>query len=119
MMPRGKDRAIERMQKWSAPELVAQMEIVRKESFSDIPWLNELLGDHASVTTSPCPSSAGGLSDTLGIFVLATPLLALSGIVVRIVPCIFRSSLRCLCGGAWSAPVRLSLLAQEPADGEV
>ena len=30
-------------QKWSAPEAAAQLEIVRKESLSDIPWLNELL----------------------------------------------------------------------------
>ena len=43
MTPRGKDRAIERLQKWSAPELGTQLEIVRKESFSDIPWLHELI----------------------------------------------------------------------------
>jgi len=41
--PRGKDRAIERLQTWSSSEMVAQLDIVRKESLSDIPWLYNLL----------------------------------------------------------------------------
>ena len=43
MSPRGTDRAVERIQKWSGPEVGAQLDIVRKESLSDISWLNDLL----------------------------------------------------------------------------
>ena len=57
MTPRGKDRAIERLQKWSAPESVAQLEIVRKESFSDIPWLHDLLATMRRF--NPCASFIG------------------------------------------------------------
>jgi hypothetical protein len=43
MAPRGTDRAVERIQKWSAPEVAEQLDIVRKELLSDIPWLHDLL----------------------------------------------------------------------------
>ncbi len=43
LMPRGSDRAVERLQAWTAPVEMKQFEIVRKESLSNIPWLNDLL----------------------------------------------------------------------------
>jgi tight adherence protein B len=79
--PRGKDRAIERLQKWSAPELVAQMEIVRKESFSDIPWLHELLATMRRFQPLRVLHRQADCRIPLGSFVLATPLLGLLGLI--------------------------------------
>lgn len=80
MTPRGKDRAIERLQKWSAPESVAQIDIVRKESFSDIPWLHELLVTMRRFQPLRVLHRQSDCRIPLGSFVLATPLLALLGL---------------------------------------
>ena len=80
MTPRGKDRAIERLQKWSAPELVGQLEIVRKESFSDIPWLHELLATMRRVQPLRVLHRQADCRIPLGSFVLAMPLLGLLGL---------------------------------------
>ena len=81
MTPKGKDRAIERLQKWSAPELVAQLEIVRKESFSDIPWLHELLATMRRFQPLRVLHRQADCRIPLGSFVLATPLLGLLGLI--------------------------------------
>lgn len=81
MKPRGSDRAIERIQEWSVSETPTQLEIVRKESLSDIPWLNDLL---MKVRRFQPLRQLHGQADCrapLGIFVLATPLLALVGLM--------------------------------------
>jgi tight adherence protein B len=80
MTPRGKDRAIERLQKWSAPELVKQLEIVRKESFSDIPWLHELLATMRRVQPLRVLHRKADCRIPLGSLVLAMPLLGLLGL---------------------------------------
>jgi tight adherence protein B len=77
--PRGTDRAVERIQKWSAPEAATQIEIVRKESLSDIPWLNDLLMKMRRSQPLRVLHRQADCRVPLGIFVLATPLLALSG----------------------------------------
>ena len=41
--PRGVDRAIERLQSWSKPEVLGSQQIIQKEHYSDIAWLNEIL----------------------------------------------------------------------------
>jgi len=82
MSPRGTDRVVERLQKWSAPEAVAQMEIMRKESFSDIPWLNDLLMKARRFQPLRVLHRQADCRVPLGIFVLATPLLALGALLL-------------------------------------
>ena len=77
MSPRGKDRAIERLQKWSDPELLTQLEIVRKESLSDIPWLHELLATMRRFQPLRVLHRQAYCRIPLGSFVLAMPLLGL------------------------------------------
>ena len=84
MAPRGTDRAIERIQKWTAPELVTALDIVRKESLSDIPWLNDLLTTMQRVQPLRVLHRQADCRIPLGVFVLAMPLLAVSGFLVAI-----------------------------------
>ena len=81
MAPRGEDRAIQRLQKWSAPELVGQLEIVRKESYSDIPWLHDLLATMRRFQPLRVLHRQADCRISLGNFVLATPLLGLLGLI--------------------------------------
>jgi len=82
MVPRGADRAVERVQTWSAPEVATQLEIVRNESFSGIPWLNDLLIKVRRFQALRVLHRQADCRMPLGIFVLATPLLALSGFML-------------------------------------
>jgi tight adherence protein B len=84
MTSRGKDRAIERLQKWSAPESVVSVDIVRKELLSDIPWLNDLLMKVRRFQPLRVLHRQAACRVHLGVFVLATPLLALIGFVFSI-----------------------------------
>ena len=80
IVPRGNDRAIERIQKWAAaPELVTELDIVRKESLSDIPWLNDLLTTMHRVQPLRVLHRQADCRIPLGVFVLAIPLLGVSG----------------------------------------
>ena len=81
MTPRGKDRAIERLQKWSAPGSAVQLEIVRKELLSGIPWLNELLATMRRFQPLRLLHRQADCQIPLGSFVLSTPLLALVGLI--------------------------------------
>jgi tight adherence protein B len=80
MKPRGTDRAVERIQKWSAP-VETQLEIVRKESLSDIPWLNELLINARRFQPLRVLHRRADCRVPLGIFVLASMILALIGLI--------------------------------------
>ena len=80
MKPRGTDRAVERIQKWSAP-VETQLEIVRKESLSDIPWLNELLINARRFQRLRVLHRQADCRVPLGIFVLASLILALIGLI--------------------------------------
>jgi tight adherence protein B len=82
MSPRGTDRAVERIQKWSAPEVAAQLNIVRKELLSDIPWLHNLLIKMRRFQPLRLLHRQADCRVSLGIFVLATPLLALGGLLL-------------------------------------
>jgi tight adherence protein B len=84
MVPRGTDRAIERIQKWSAPEAAAQLDIVRKESLSDIPWLNDLLLRARRFQLLRTLHRQADCRIPLGVFVLAMPLLALTGLMTAL-----------------------------------
>jgi tight adherence protein B len=79
MAPRGTDRAVERIQKWSAPEKATELDIVRKEALSDIPWLNDLLMKVRRFQPLRVLHRQADCRAPLGVFVLATPLLALMG----------------------------------------
>ena len=84
MSPRGTDRAVERIQKWSAPEVAAQLDIVRKESLSDIPWLHDLLIKMRRFHPLRLLHRQADCRAPLGIFVLATPLLALGALLLAL-----------------------------------
>ncbi|HEV8326314.1 MAG TPA: type II secretion system F family protein [Nitrospiraceae bacterium] len=81
IVPRGTDRAVERIQKWSAPDVAAQSDIVRKESLSDIPWLHNLLIKMRQFQPLRVLHRQADCRVPLGIFVLATPLLALGALL--------------------------------------
>lgn len=81
---RGTDRAIERLQKWSAPEVTAQLDIVRKESLSDIPWLNDALLTMRRFQPLRVLHRQADCRIPLGTFVLATPLLALTALLLSL-----------------------------------
>ena len=84
MSPRGTDRAVERIQKWSAPEVAAQLNIVRKELLSDIPWLHDLLTKMRRFQPLRLLHRQADCQVPFGIFVLATPLLALGALLLAI-----------------------------------
>jgi tight adherence protein B len=77
IVPRGTDHAVERIQKWTTPEATAQLDIVRKESLSDIPWLNDLLMKARRFQPLRVLHRKADCQLPLGMFVLATPLLGL------------------------------------------
>ena len=82
MAPRGTDRAVERLQAWTAPLEAAQLEIVRKESLSDIPWLNQALLTMRRFQPLRVLHRQADCRLPLGVFVLATPLLAMSAVLL-------------------------------------
>lgn len=84
LAPRATDRAIERIKQWSAPEKTAELQIVRKESLSDIPWLNDLLTRVRRFQSLRTLHRQADCRAPLGIFVLTTPLLALSGFMLAV-----------------------------------
>jgi tight adherence protein B len=84
MAPRGTDRAVERLQAWTAPLEATQLEIVRKESLSDIPWLNELLLRARRLQPLRVLHQRADCRLPLGLFMLASPLLALSGLFLAL-----------------------------------
>lgn len=82
LAPQGKDRAIERIQNWASPQQsTEQLEIVRKEAFSEIPWLNEFLTTAQRFRPFREVHQQADCSISLGSFVLGTPLLGLMGLM--------------------------------------
>ena len=84
MAPRGTDRAIERLQTWSTPQAAAQLDIVRNEQLSAIPWLNEILYSMRRVQPLRKLHRQADCPVPLGVFVLATPLMALTLLVLAL-----------------------------------
>lgn len=82
--PRGTDRAVERLQSWTAPLEAAQLEILRKESLSEIPWLNEALLTMRRFQPLRILHRQADCRLPLGIFVLATPLLAMGAVLLAL-----------------------------------
>lgn len=82
--PRGTDRAAERLRTWAAPLEAAQLEIVRKESLSDIPWLNELLLRARQMQPLRVLHQRADCRLPLGVFVLLSPLLAFGGLLLAL-----------------------------------
>lgn len=80
LAPRGTDRAIERVQSWSSSVEAAPFEIVRKDSLSDIPWLNELLKRVRRLQVLKELHQQADCPTPLGVFVLVAVLLALIGL---------------------------------------
>lgn len=84
MAPRGTDRAVERLQAWTAPLEATQLEIVRKESLSEIPWLNEALLTMRRFQPLRKLHRQADCLLPLGVFVLATPLLAMGVVLLAL-----------------------------------
>ncbi|MDF0675597.1 MAG: type II secretion system F family protein [Nitrospira sp.] len=84
MAPRGVDRAVERIQNWSSPIETAQLEIVRKESLSEIPWLNDLLKRARRLQPFRVLHQQADCRTPLGVFVLAAAVLAVSGLLLAL-----------------------------------
>jgi tight adherence protein B len=82
LAPRGVDRAVERIQNWSSPIETAQLDIVRKESLSEIPWLNDLLKKVRRLQVLRVLHQQADCQVPLGVFVLATVVLALSALLL-------------------------------------
>lgn len=82
MIPRGTDRAIERIQSWSAPIETTPFEIVRKESLSEISWLNDLLKRASTLQAFRVLHQQADCQAPLGMFVLAAVALSLSGLLL-------------------------------------
>ncbi len=85
LMPRGSDRAVERLQAWTAPVEMKQFEIVRKESLSNIPWLNDLLLKAKQLQPLRVLHRRADCRLPLGVFVLASPLLAIGGMLLALI----------------------------------
>lgn len=84
LAPRGIDRAVERIQNWSSPIETAQLDIVRKESLSEIPWLNNLLKQARKFQILRTLYQQADCPTPLGVFVLMAIGLALGGLVLAI-----------------------------------
>ena len=82
MKPRAKDRAVERIQKWSTIVPAVQLEILRKDALSDIPWLNELLLTMRRFQPLRILHRRADSPVPLGVFVLGMPILALIGFII-------------------------------------
>ncbi len=82
MAPRGVDRAVERVQSWSSSVESASFEIVRKDSLSDIPWLNDLLKRIRKLQILKELHQQADCRTPLGLFILASCALALSGFLL-------------------------------------
>lgn len=85
LMPRGSDRAVERLQAWTAPVEMKQFEIVRKESLSNIPWLNDLLLKAKQLQPLQVLHRRADCRLPLGVVVLASPLLAIGGMLLALI----------------------------------
>ena len=81
LSPRGTDRADERIKQWSTPTQTGELDIVKKDVLSDIPWLNELLATARRFQPFRTLHRQADSKTPLGIFVLATPLLGLLGLI--------------------------------------
>lgn len=84
LAPRGTDRAVERIQSWSSPSEPAHLDILRKESLSEIPWLNELLKRAKNLQAFRVLHQQADSRTPLGVFVLATLALAVSGLFLAL-----------------------------------
>lgn len=84
MAPRGVDRAVERIQNWSSPIETAPLEILRKESLSEIPWLNDLLKRARRLQLFKVLHQQADCRTPLGVFVLAAAVLGLSGLLLAL-----------------------------------
>jgi len=82
MVPRGVDRAIERVQSWSSPIEMTSSDIVRKDSMSEIPWLNDLLKRIKKVQVLKTLHQQADCRTPVGVLVLAAMVLALSGLLL-------------------------------------
>jgi tight adherence protein B len=78
--PRGTDRAVERVQSWSSSVESTSFEIVRKDSLSDIPWLNDVLKRARRLQVLKELHQQADCRMPLGVFVLVAVLLALIGL---------------------------------------
>lgn len=81
LSPRGTDRAVERIKQWSKSPQTGELDIVKKDVLSDIPWLNDLLVTARRFQPFRTLHWQADSKTPLGVFVLATPLLGILGLI--------------------------------------
>jgi tight adherence protein B len=77
LAPRGSDRAVERLQQWMAPKGDATLDIVRKDTLSEIPWLDEFLKTSLRLQPFRKLHLQSDCQIPLGMVTLAIPLLGI------------------------------------------
>jgi tight adherence protein B len=77
LAPRGSDRAVERLQQWMAPKGDATLDIVREDTLSEIPWLDEFLKTSLRLQPFRKLHLQSDCQIPLGMVTLAIPLLGI------------------------------------------
>jgi tight adherence protein B len=125
MFRQGTDRAVERLQQWSVAGPVGQLDIVRKESLSEIPWLHEFLVKARQIQPLRLLHQQADCRTPLGMIVLTIPILACGAMLVGhflLLSLLLKLLLAGLSGGApvgylyWCRHRRLSLFEQQLPD---
>lgn len=83
-VPRGTDRAVERVQRWAKPESAESLDILRKDSLSDLAWLDDLLKTVQRLQPLRVLHRQADCPVPLGVFALATPMLGLLGLMTAL-----------------------------------
>ena len=82
LAPRGSDRAIERLQQWAAPKGTETLGIVRKDTLSEIPWLDGFLKTARRLQPFRKLHQQSDCQFPLGVLVMAAPLLSIAGFML-------------------------------------
>ncbi|HEX7766954.1 MAG TPA: type II secretion system F family protein [Nitrospira sp.] len=84
LVPRGTDRAVERVQRWAKPESAENLDILRKDSLSDLAWLDDLLKTVQRLQPLRVLHRQADCPVPLGVFALAVPMLGLLGLMTAL-----------------------------------
>lgn len=84
LVPRGTDRAVERVQRWAKPESAESLDILRKDSLSDLAWLDDLLKTVQRLQPLRVLHRQADCPVPLGVFALAVPMLGLLGLMTAL-----------------------------------
>ena len=83
-VPRGADRAVERVQRWTKPESNQNLNILRDDSLSELAWLDDLLKTAERLQPLRLLHRQADCPVPLGVFALAIPLLGFLGFMTAL-----------------------------------